>query len=154
MTVSKFSLKVKPKAGQRQQYAALPVRCADDGTLRVLLLTSRDTRRWVIPKGWPIPKLSPAATAMREAYEEAGLEGTIESTTPIGHYRYDKGFAGGRSVKVRVDVFLMRVSRQLESWPEQSERETRWYGPEQAAELVAEPELAAILRGLRARQDR
>ena len=147
--VSKSKLKIKSVSGPRRQYAALPGQLAGDGTPRVLLLTSRGTRRWVIPKGWPMNGMSPAAAAAREAYEEAGLEGTIEDAVPIGHYHYEKGLPGGRSVRLQVAVFLLIVSRQLPIWPEQAERETRWCDPEEAAELVAEPELAAILRALR-----
>jgi 8-oxo-dGTP pyrophosphatase MutT (NUDIX family) len=148
--VSKLKSKIKLPGRRRHQYAALPIRFTGAGKLQVLLLTSRGTRRWVIPKGWPIPKLSPGAAAVREAYEEAGLEGAIESETPIGHYHYDKGLGGGGAARVQVGVFLLRVSRQLQAWPEQAERETHWYDPDEAAGLVEEPELAAILRDLRA----
>ncbi len=117
--------------------------------MQVLLLTSRGTRRWVIPKGWPIRRLSPGATAAREAYEEAGLEGRIVSETPIGRYVYDKDLGGDAHARVEVSVFFLRVSRQLDNWPEQAERETQWFDPEQAADLVGEPGLAAILRSVR-----
>lgn len=116
--------------------------------MQVLLLTSRRTRRWVIPKGWPMRKLSPEAAAAREAYEEAGLEGTIEGDGPIGRYHYDKQL-GSAVTRIEVGVFLMRVSQQLATWPEQAERETRWCDPDEAALMVAEPELAILLSGLR-----
>ncbi len=132
----------------RRQYAALPIRFTGEGKMQVLLLTSRGTGRWVIPKGWPMRRRSPAAAAAQEAYEEAGLQGTIKADRPIGHYHYDKQL-GSSSARIRVGVFLMRVSRQLATWPEQTERETRWCDPEEAALLVAEQELAALLRGLR-----
>jgi len=138
-----------PKGKLRRQYAAIPVRFTGQGKMQVLLLTSRGSRRWVIPKGWPIRHLSPGGTAAREAYEEAGLEGTIVSETPIGHYVYDKDLGGGTHAKVEVGVFLLRVLRQLETWPEQAERETQWFDPEQAAELVSETGLAYILRTIR-----
>jgi len=138
--------KAVPRGKRRLQYAALPVRFTGEGKIEVLLLTSRDTRRWVVPKGWPIRRLSPGAVAAQEAYEEAGLEGTIEPETPIGHYRYEKRLDGGSTVRVQVNVFVLRVVRQMEAWPEQAERETRWFAPEQAADLVAEPGLATILR--------
>ncbi len=95
-------------------------------------------------------KLSPWAAAAREAYEEAGLEGTIERETPVGSYSYDKGGVDGSKIRVQVEVFLLRVARQLQAWPEQAERETHWYDPEEAADLVEEPELAVILRELHA----
>ncbi len=132
----------------RQQYAALPIRFDARGEMEVLLLTSRGTHRWVIPKGWPMPKITPAAAAAREAYEEAGLEGIIQPATPIGLYHYAKALAH-RALNIEVSVFVLRVSRQLDHWPEQAERETAWFTPEQAAELVAEPELAAILRSVK-----
>ena len=144
----KTKQKAKKGSRERRQYAALPLRFTDDGKMQVLLLTSRGTGRWVIPKRWPMRKLSPAAAATQEAYEEAGLEGTIEGEMPIGRYHYDKQ-VGSSATRVMVEVFLMRVSRQLATWPEQAERETRWCDPDEAASLVAEPELAALLRGLR-----
>ncbi len=141
--------KARPPAG-KQQYAALPIRVKEGGDLEVLLLTSRDTGRWIIPKGWPGRKLPPRAAAAREAYEEAGIEGTIRPPEPIGRYHYAKRLEAG-DVRIKVKVFLLHVERQLNAWPEQAERRTRWLGPEEAADLVAEPELAAILRTLAGR---
>jgi 8-oxo-dGTP pyrophosphatase MutT (NUDIX family) len=89
--------------------------------------------------------LSPAAAAAREAYEEAGLEGRVFDAAPIGRFHYRKVEEGASSELIAVDVFLMRVDRQLNAWPEQSERRTRWFRPNRAATLVAEPELAALL---------
>ena len=145
--------KKKPhRAGKiRQQFAALPVRTDHEGRLQVLLLTSRGTGRWIIPKGWPMRKRSPGSAAAREAFEEAGLEGTIEGDAPIGHYSYEKGMDGGGKTSVRVGVFLLTVARQLSTWPEQAQRETRWCDPDEAAGLVAEPELADLLRHIGAR---
>ncbi len=141
--------KRKSKGGGRsRQYAALPIRLSGDGALEVLLLTSRGTGRWIIPKGWPMRRRAPCDAAAREAYEEAGVEGAVASE-PVGRYRYAKQRDDGRLTRVEVEVFLLRVARQLASWPEQAERETLWCDPERAAALVAEPELAAILRGLR-----
>ncbi len=93
-------------------------------------------------------KLSPGAAAAQEAYEEAGLTGTIRPDTAIGHYHYAKPLSTSEP-QIRVKVFLLRVERQLETWPEQAERETRWFSPEEAADLVAEPELASLLRSTR-----
>jgi 8-oxo-dGTP pyrophosphatase MutT (NUDIX family) len=138
------------KSERRQQYAALPVRRMEDGKVEVLLLTSRGTGRWIIPKGWPMRKLSPGAAAAREAYEEAGVEGTIQPDLPVGRYHYTKRLDVGGETEILVEVFLLRVERQLAEWPEQAERETRWLKPEEAAGLVAEPELAALLRSAQA----
>ena len=137
--------KKTPATSKRRQLAAIPVRVGADGQPQVLLLTSRGTGRWVIPKGWPMRKFGPADAAAREAYEEAGLEGTIRPSVPVGSYHYAKAVAdSGQRIKVK--VYLLHVERQLESWPEQDQRETRWFSPEEAAGLVAEPELAALLR--------
>ena len=107
--MSKPKTKRKFRSRLRKQVAALPVRLTDDGQLQVLLLTSRGSGRWVIPKGWPMRKRSRAAAAAREAYEEAGLEGTIENETPIGFYHYDKSHDSGSKIRVRVEVFLALV---------------------------------------------
>ena len=133
----------------RRQYAALPVRLTPDGKPEILLVTSRTTRRWIIPKGWPMRKRSPSQAAAREAYEEAGLEGEIEQDAPIGSYRYEKRLDSGATAQVEVSIFLLRVARQLASWPEQSQRQTCWFDQATAAEKVEEPELAAILRHIR-----
>ena len=142
--------KPKPGAGGklRRQYAALPIRVGSDGRAEILLVTSRGTRRWIIPKGWPMRRRSPGEAAALEAYEEAGLEGSIEPGQPIGSYRYRKRLDNGSIASIEVSIFLLRVLRQLPSWPEQAERRTRWFSPAEAADQVAEPELAAILRGI------
>src|ERR1700752_5131799 len=105
------------------QFAALPFQIAPDG-LRVLLLTSRETRRWIIPKGWPIKGLKPREVAAREAFEEDGLRGTICGKHPIGAYHYEKQLPN-RRLRCGVHVFLMWVSQQLDQCPEKGQREIR-----------------------------
>lgn len=147
---NRYKVKRKPskqailRAAKRRQYGAIPIRLTRQGKPKVLLLTSRGSRRWVIPKGWPIRKLSPAESAAREAYEEAGIKGSILRQVPIGRYRYKK-VDRAELGKITVDVYLMRVKRQLREWPEQSERKLRWVNPARAASMVAEPELALLL---------
>jgi 8-oxo-dGTP pyrophosphatase MutT (NUDIX family) len=117
------------------QFAVLPWRISEGGTRQIMLLTSRGTRRWVIPKGWPIKGRKPAEAAAQEAYEEAGLIGHIVGKRPIGNFHYPKRLAQGE-VLCQVRVFLFRVERQLDEWPEKSQRETRWSDDEEAIDLV------------------
>ncbi len=129
------------------QYAALPFASGHDGILRVLLVTSRETKRWVIPKGWPMKGLKPHKAAAREAYEEAGAIGKI-TKRPIAAFEYWK-----RREKTfclcHVDVFALSVEHLETNWPEQYERERRWFDPETAASLAEEPGLQAILLRVR-----
>ncbi len=129
---------------RRSQVGALPFRFDDDGGLRVMLITSRETRRWVIPKGWPMRALKPHRAAEREAFEEAGLKGRI-GKAEIGRYAYDKRLGNGLSVPVEVTVFPLRVVGQRKRWPEMDQRDGRWFAPEEAALLVEEQGLQRIL---------
>jgi 8-oxo-dGTP pyrophosphatase MutT (NUDIX family) len=126
-----------------QQYAALPWRRAQG--FEVLLITSRETRRWVIPKGWPMSGLSAAESAAQEAYEEAGIRGQMAAQA-VGHYTYSKRLRGGAKKRFRVDVFAMEVTEVLDLWPEAHERARQWLSPHEALALVEEPELAALIR--------
>ena len=128
------------------QYGALPFSITEQGAIKVLLVTTRGRRNWIIPKGWPIRHLTAAATAAREAYEEAGLVGVVVGDEPFGSYRYEKPRNTRKVTIFEVSVFLFAVERQLRKWPEKSERETRWFGPEEASTLVAPTGLADILR--------
>jgi 8-oxo-dGTP pyrophosphatase MutT (NUDIX family) len=133
--------------GKRRQYAALPCRMAETGRLEVMMVTSRDTGRWVLPKGWPIKRLGGAGSAEREAFEEAGIQGTIHAG-PLGCYVYDKRLDSGVTRAVWVDVFRLDVTDELEDWPERAQRRRRWFTPAEAAALVGEPALAALLQTL------
>ena len=130
----------------RQQCGALPFRY-DHDAIRVLLVTSRESRRWVIPKGWPMKGKSAHQSAAREAFEEAGLKGEI-AHDPLGHYDYGKRLRDGAVVPVRVDVFPLYVLEQRRRWPEYEQRETAWFTPEEAAAAVEEQELAELILGL------
>ena len=128
--------------GELVQYAALPYRLS--GGLMVLLQTSRDTGRWVLPKGWPMKGEKPYSAARREALEEAGVVGPI-GRRPIGTFHYPKRLADGAVVTCEVHVYPLAVESQRKRWPERRERTQRWFKPEEAAQLVQEPELAALL---------
>lgn len=116
--------------------------------MRLLLITSRDTRRWIIPKGNPIKGLPPHMAAAQEAFEEAGISG-VPCPTNIGSYHYFKRKKNGRLASTIVDVFPLAVLHQSEHWPEREQRDARWFGPEEAAEAVEEEELKAIIAGFK-----
>jgi 8-oxo-dGTP pyrophosphatase MutT (NUDIX family) len=126
------------------QYGVLPFAIGRKG-VRLMLLTSRETRRWVIPKGWPMRNRKPREAAVQEAFEEAGLVGRILGKRAIGRYDYMKVLGPAVSVPCTVKVFLFEIDHQLDDWPEKDERETRWFSPRDAAALVAEPALAKLL---------
>ena len=136
----------KSKTHDHVQFAALPYQLGGEGRTRVMLLTSRETRRWVIPKGWPMPGRKPSEVAAQEAFEEAGLLGKIVGKRPIGSYHYEKQLSRHQGILCEVMVFLFLVERQLDDWPEKTERETRWFEPSDAYSSVDEGGLAEILR--------
>lgn len=129
-----------------RQHGALPFVKDSHGEIKVLLVTSRGRGKWIIPKGWPIRGMTAAATAAREAFEEAGVIGNIVSDTPVGSYRYEKQWASRKMITCEVSVFLLAVERQLRKWPEKSERDTRWFAAEDAVKVVATAGLADLLR--------
>lgn len=137
----------KKREGQgpepRTQYAALPWR-AKSGRIEILLATSRDTKRWVIPKGWPMKGRKPHITAAIEAMQEAGLLGKIEKAK-LGDFHYEKRLKGGAALECRVEVFPLRFLRQRKDWPEKKQRATQWFHYAIAAELVDEPELRELI---------
>jgi 8-oxo-dGTP pyrophosphatase MutT (NUDIX family) len=132
------------QASQRQQFAALPFR--KKPSLQVMLVSSRETRRWVLPKGWPIKGLKPHAVAAQEALEEAGLLGKI-AKQPIGSFHYIKRMPNGAALLCAVDVFPFRVEKQRKNWPERDQRTAGWFDIREAAELVDEPELRDLILG-------
>ena len=140
--------KIQPGSVENaSQVAALPYRLQPG--LEILLITSRETRRWVLPKGWPMKDRAPHEAAAQEAHEEAGLIGDV-SEAAVGAYHYQKGLKNGGSVLCEVAVFPLRVTGQLDSWTEQHQREFQWFDPEAAAAAVAEEELAELIRAFAA----
>ena len=130
-----------------RQIAALPVRWDRTNKLRVLMVTSRDTGRWVMPKGWLMDGKKPWQAAKIEALEEAGAVGSI-SDRPIGVYHYDKRLDRRTSVHCRVTVYPMIVDRLNRRWKERKERKRHWFSLRQAAKLVDENELSELLKDL------
>jgi len=142
-------LRPEPDREPRTQYAALPWRKGDGGGLEILLITSRESRRWVIPKGWPMKDKEPEVAAAQEAYEEAGVVGNARHKS-LGVYHYDKRLRSGRLQHVRVMVYPLEVREARDIWPEMAERDRLWSSPAEAAGLVDEPELRALLAKFKA----
>jgi 8-oxo-dGTP pyrophosphatase MutT (NUDIX family) len=127
------------------QYGALPYRFNQDAALEVLLVTTRGTRRWIIPKGWPIKGLRPVKSAAREAFEEAGIRGRI-GVKPVGLFTYHKLLdEAGVKTTCEVKVYPLLVKRQSEVWPESQQRTTQWVEPSRAIAMIKEPGLKKIV---------
>jgi len=149
-TIYKKRSKAKPPT--RVQYGALPYRLNDDASVQVLLVTSRETKRWIIPKGWPIKGLKPSKAAAREAYEEAGVRGRIAGRA-FGHYVYDKRLEDSvATVPCQVEVFPLLVKRQSKDWPESKQRRARWFDSAEAAALVDNDELHNLIQAFEVRK--
>ena len=113
--------------------------------LEILLVSSRDTGRWIIPKGWPMDAMTPAAAAAQEAWEEAGVRGRSNGQC-VGLYAYDKWLDEELSLPCIVAVFPVEVKKLDKDFPEAAERKRKWFSPKKAAQKVDEPELKAILQ--------
>lgn len=137
----------------RVQVAAL---CWRDGPQEpeLLLITSLETKRWILPKGWPKAGYDGAGMAAQEAWEEAGVK-PVPGKDPveIGEYSYDKRLKGGVPVRTDVTVYTIEVETLEENFPEAGKRDRRWFTPRKAAQLVREPELKALLLALPDRMD-
>lgn len=134
----------KAKKGKPiRQVAAVPFRMRD-GSIEIMLVTSRTTKRFIIPKGWPMKSKNGREAAQIEAREEAGVTGTILPRA-LGGYTYWKRLSSA-FVPVRVTVYLLSVDETLSSWDEAPARERAWLAPADAAILVDEPELATLIR--------
>lgn len=125
-----------------QQSGVLAYRRRSD-RLQVLLITSRDTGRWVPPKGHIAPGLTPRESADKEAFEEAGVVGVIERR-PLGYYHYRKSARKGGHM-CRVELYALKVERMARTWPEKAVRTRKWMSPRTAAAAVWEAELGALI---------
>ena len=141
--IGKVARAVRPRAG-RLQVAALPYRKREDGSLEVLLVTTRGTGRWIVPKGWPMPGKSHSEAAAQEAYEEAGVRGPA-AAAELGRFEHEKSRFPAAPMNCTVAVFPMAVERELTRWPERGQRTRRWFSVDDAAKAVKSPDLAGII---------
>lgn len=132
------------KHGVRTQIAALCYRI-EKTKPRILLITSRGTRQWILPKGWIIAGEQPAQTAVTEAWEEAGARGTL-LTRPVGLFASIKEMDRAQDLPCVVVVYALRVASVSRRYPERSERKRKWVSRRKGASMVQNPELAKILR--------
>jgi 8-oxo-dGTP pyrophosphatase MutT (NUDIX family) len=138
-------IKRKVRAAVRVQYGALPYRVTEDAALEVLLVTTRRSRRWIIPKGWPIRGLKPPKSAAREAFEEAGVRGRV-SAKAVGRFTYQKVLdESGVQANCEVKVYPLLVKRQSVTWPEFGQRITQWVEPGKAVAMIKEPDLKQLV---------
>lgn len=115
--------------------------------VEVLLITSRDTGRWVIPKGWPIVGQPSADSAAQEAWEEAGVTGDVGADA-LGLFHYEKVINAKFALSCQVEVFGLRVEKLHGRFPERKERRRKWFACDKAARKVNEPELRDLLQNI------
>ena len=131
------------------QYGVLPWRIGRQGGLRILLITDRDGNGWGVPKGWPVEGRVPFMSAALDAFEEAGIIGDIDPR-PLTDYGYSRLGDDGSRLACRVTLFAMRVRGTLLHWKERGERQRRWFDASEAADRLANIELARFVRKLTA----
>ncbi len=127
-----------------EQVGGLCHRANAFGVAEVLLITTRQTKRWTIPKGWPIKGLDPHQAAKQEAWEEAGVKGRVKKKA-FGSFTYDKVLANGETVPALVQVHLLETRRVSFAFPERGERALIWLPADEASHLVSELGLKKLL---------
>jgi len=137
--------KVGKKVGAQTQVAALCYRRGSGKSLEILLITSRNTRRWIPPKGWPIDGLTPDQAAAQEALEEAGAKGRVHPVS-LGRYDYLHDPEQDGNPPVEAYIFPLEVKKFAENFKEKGQRKVKWFSPKKAAMMVREPKLRKIIR--------
>lgn len=140
-----ISLHGAQKGEVRTQFAALCYRIKHK-KVQILLITSRGAKRWIVPKGWPMDGKTPAACALQEAWEEAGVYGRPVGSC-LGVYSYEKARDEGDGTPCLAMLYPIQVKSLAKKFPEAGQRRRRWVGRKKAARLVAEPELARMILG-------
>lgn len=148
--LSKVADAVRPRLRRPLQVGALPYRRGADGAWEVLLVTTRGTGRWMVPKGWPMAGKTHSEAAAQEAYEEAGVRGPA-SPDELGRFAHEKSRFPGRSLHCTIAVFALPVEEELAQWPEKGQRTRRWFPLEEAARVVDSPTLAGIIAAMEQR---
>ncbi len=139
-----LSLRKSARSEVRSQFAALCYRIKLDRP-QILLITSRRSGRWIVPKGWPEDGLTPAECALKEAWEEAGVNG-IAHDLCLGLFAYAKSISDKVSYPCVAMIYPVKVKLLSKKYPEKAQRQRRWMTPKRASKSVSEPELARILR--------
>ena len=112
--------------------------------LEILIVTTRKSKRWIVPKGSPIKRLTPSKSAAREAFEEAGVRGKI-GARPLGNFRYKK-LADETGGEADCGQGLPSAGEEASAaWPESGQRVAQWVDPDKAISLIREPELRSIV---------
>ncbi|WP_299851342.1 NUDIX hydrolase [uncultured Roseovarius sp.] len=142
---SPINLQSAAKSDVRTQFAALCFRIKD-GETQILLITSRGSGRWIIPRGWPMDNKTPCEAALTEAWEEAGVTGKAYEVS-LGLYSYTRDIGEEKQVPCVAMVYPVRVKNLAHEFPEAGQRKRKWLSPKQAAQRVSDPELAYILKG-------
>ncbi len=140
-----ISLSGRSKTDVRSQFATLCYRLKKNKKPEILLITSRASKRWIIPKGWPMEGKTPIESASLEAWEEAGVRGRSDGRC-IGIFSYSKDADALGELPCLVMVFAIEVSELSNTYPEAGERERLWLSRKKAAKRVDEPDLARIIR--------
>ncbi len=135
------------KRDSRSQFAALCFR-VKDGKTQILLVTSRRTKRWIVPKGWPEDGLTPSQCAAREAWEEAGVKGKAFDQC-LGIFSYEKDVGDGDPLPCLAMVYPVDVQKTVKDYPESAQRRRKWLSRKEAAARVQEPELKKLIRTFR-----
>ncbi|GGE42480.1 NUDIX hydrolase [Agaricicola taiwanensis] len=135
--------------GDQRQVGAIPFTTVDSQTV-FLIITSRRTGRWIFPKGSIIPGMTAWDSAAQEAFEEAGVRGIVEET-PIGTYSTIKAREMRRQ-RLEVDLYPLRLTEQLTSWPEDGQRHRHWVVMSDAKRLLSDTQLVEIIERLDARE--
>jgi len=131
---------------KRVQVAALCYRTTGTGGKEVLMITSRERGRWILPKGWPIDGLDAPGAALQEAWEEAGVTSSNMANEPLGSFDYTKRLDSGGEAVCKTQVYAVEVGELSAEFPESGERDRKWVSSREAAEMVEEPQLQEILR--------